>query len=946
MDQLPQDTFQNDATHNAVTCVYIGGVIDHLEERYVPVEQRQYTDEKVCAKIVAFLEKSTVEGVYFTETQQDYFISFAIRKQDEFDSAIITKNGAKKTVDLSMNKLVYLLLCALEADHDFKFCINFKQRAEKLLGWLANTMLRKQVCNVGRRNDCVGALLDKDYLLEKEPARCVEIIYDQCAYLCDQLTEFLKKRWEDLYKKNPRVASKILFEWVTGEDQGHFATFIKTGGVKGNKNNKQVFRTLMIDYLEGCVKDSFTALEQWEKPIQDTLKAMDLIGCPDIENFRTQLQALREVYTFIVTLSATDKSEMGFGKRAKDYLKKEYIDIATFISPKTKAFSVLERLYQQALPYRGMFPIGKAEQFFLAQAHAVIQLCEHEDLLPWFLGQAKAQCPFSQFVNPEVVEAFEREFSEAKSGYRSGIDGEIENSFAVLKDAEWEDREVLFDVYKKKIVDKWRFDNEDALEAWHRQFVEIRSEDNGAAITLTPLAVNKIIWQGLLTCPSQWSFSFSWAFEQVIALLEKEGDVISDLHRLNRRSSYPDKFMKQLKWLLSIAKDQTHDFDMSKVPVLYLPCYIASCAVSNPSNKNFEGRTVLHWAAANGHIEFLTALLRLEVVCAETLSQGNIHGRTALMLAARGGEIGAVKALLASEKVSAEAVCQADNFGNTALLLASWAGRTEVVKVLLGSEKVSAEAVNQKDELGQNALMLAALEGQVEVVKALLASEKMSEGAVNQRDNQGNTALLLAAKGGHAEIVKVLTLPALRAYCDSLTTVGSDLQQQRDSVRGLIAMSNELIRDKLCIRLIIETLVSLIKNRDFDNALKVELLQACGLERFFTTEPFRPKAVSWKLGFFGAFRESMASFFGGVKEYSVEVAEVYLLITKEDFDFEGLQDRIQSGTFSNADKMVIEVLNKFQDDNLGAGASLVLELLTSTGVVFDSLPPGNLFCTQ
>ena len=164
----------------------------------------------------------------------------------------------------------------------------------------------------------------------------------------------------------------------------------------------------------------------------------------------------------------------------------------------------------------------------------------------------------------------------------------------------------------------------------------------------------------------------------------------------------------------------------------------------NPDRPDSGGRTLLSWAAGNGHDEVVKLLLECKDV---SPNRPDKNSRTPLLWAAHNGHDGAVKLLLGREGVSPD---MPDNQGRTPLSLAASNGHDGVVRLLLGEEGVS---LDRLDNNGLSPLSLAAWNGHDGIVKLLLGREGVSP---DMPDNQGRTPLSWAAARGHGGAVKLL----------------------------------------------------------------------------------------------------------------------------------------------------------------------------------------------
>lgn len=141
------------------------------------------------------------------------------------------------------------------------------------------------------------------------------------------------------------------------------------------------------------------------------------------------------------------------------------------------------------------------------------------------------------------------------------------------------------------------------------------------------------------------------------------------------------------------------------------------------------GRTLLHWAAGEGHIDDMKQFLKEGA----DIEAEDKHGFTPLALAAFAGKVDTVK-LLIEKGANLEAK---DNGSNTPLHLAAVAGDEEVAKILIES-KANLEAKDYKD---QTPLFFAATNSRRPEVLIFL----LKQGAdIEVRDRQGKTALDIA----------------------------------------------------------------------------------------------------------------------------------------------------------------------------------------------------------
>ncbi|KAL4425129.1 hypothetical protein ABPG77_008234 [Micractinium sp. CCAP 211/92] len=160
-----------------------------------------------------------------------------------------------------------------------------------------------------------------------------------------------------------------------------------------------------------------------------------------------------------------------------------------------------------------------------------------------------------------------------------------------------------------------------------------------------------------------------------------------------------------------------------------------------------QGACAIHYAAANGHLPCVQALL----AAGADPSVPAAHGAAPLALAASYGHTPILRALLAAG-ADMEATCPLSrdiDAPMTALQWAAWEGHEECLRALLAA---GASLEPQRGAEFYPALSLAAGEGHKGCVCALLEA-----GApVEARGSDGNTALIVACYGGHEDCMAAL----------------------------------------------------------------------------------------------------------------------------------------------------------------------------------------------
>jgi len=158
---------------------------------------------------------------------------------------------------------------------------------------------------------------------------------------------------------------------------------------------------------------------------------------------------------------------------------------------------------------------------------------------------------------------------------------------------------------------------------------------------------------------------------------------------------------------------------------------------------NKKLRIFLNIRMAYKDLEDLKESVRLIIAGVDIDSKDNC-GRTVLMYAAMNGHAEILRLLI--DKGAAIGI--QDNNGWTALMWAAIRGHAEIARVLIdkGADK------DIQDNDGRTALMFATGRAHTEIARLLI--EKGAD--IDIKNNNGSTALMLAAKWSHAKIVSLL----------------------------------------------------------------------------------------------------------------------------------------------------------------------------------------------
>eukprot|EP00438_Fugacium_kawagutii_P004443 Skav226757 [mRNA] locus=scaffold2319:36102:37172:+ [translate_table: standard] len=176
----------------------------------------------------------------------------------------------------------------------------------------------------------------------------------------------------------------------------------------------------------------------------------------------------------------------------------------------------------------------------------------------------------------------------------------------------------------------------------------------------------------------------------------------------------------------------------------------------SPNRKDAAGKTPLHHAARNGHVE--PARLLLEAGATKDARDEGHGGWTPLFFAARNGHVAFVRLLIdAGADLN---LANAD--GATPLFIAAQTGQVAVLRLLI---EAGADSQQAKRTTGETPLYVATLNAQVEAVDVLLQARVAIDDALPAT---GVTPLCIACERGHVEVVRLLL--GARVQADKATT--------------------------------------------------------------------------------------------------------------------------------------------------------------------------------
>ena len=196
-------------------------------------------------------------------------------------------------------------------------------------------------------------------------------------------------------------------------------------------------------------------------------------------------------------------------------------------------------------------------------------------------------------------------------------------------------------------------------------------------------------------------------------------------------------------------------------------------------------RTSLHWCAATGKIDLAAALLSNTGRQPANIAAVTERGRTALHLASENNHIEIVNLLLTR---GAKMEATSDGYW-TSLLNAAQNGHENVVDLLL---KANAD-VNARTSSGMTCLHWAAEHGHLKVVQRILKEQKALK---NPKDGFDSTPLSRAGQHGYQEIIQELR-PHI--FGGSLSPIARDACQRFNA-----AVTDFYFEDKLAVRNVVK----------------------------------------------------------------------------------------------------------------------------------------------
>lgn len=145
----------------------------------------------------------------------------------------------------------------------------------------------------------------------------------------------------------------------------------------------------------------------------------------------------------------------------------------------------------------------------------------------------------------QLVDEFSEAYQTAKSSFNN-----IENSFALLFGTD--NQATVSSLYNKFVnifLNNKMALNDQEIQQLLTQSQEV--ENHEVVIVVTPLTINRVLWQALTSSPMDWTPLFCTALKTILNFIKKPH---ADILAVSFKNSYPKSFTDQLDWLLLIKE--------------------------------------------------------------------------------------------------------------------------------------------------------------------------------------------------------------------------------------------------------------------------------------------------------------------------------------------------------------------------------------------------------
>jgi hypothetical protein len=531
------------STHRSAPEQSAAQSLKRLKKRYDKARR-----EEAASEIRIILEKKVVSDL--PDDQQKPYLYYLTK---------LSKSNIKKT---------FQLVCAavLDADNDafrepgYHAEDNKVFRIDSLFNAI-NALRIEGRCDTGNRNDLLSTL---NYV-----HRDILIIDDYDLFLRSSAKDWLISKWEKGAHK------KELFSRVV-----KYIKFIK------NENNielSDIDRDSLIEHWKLNLEACGLNWENAEKQALGIVNSFYFIDIPILPSYQNEMLALIQLDELheCVSLNNLPLYLNSYQEQIENAYQMSFKCIE-FDELNDKGLTLFVRCLQflQKIDPHVNRVGGDAEmKDILESKERIGKLVEH-----WsFSGQNNYSV-----INEELVKSEEQlSKSLAKVPYYHFI----ENIFAIWANTlnNLSENDEFTKLWQSSI---WLSIESLPESSWHVTDSEIQrifksgmTSDDSFIIDVTPYQINKFILHALKSSPNEWSDLFTGSFKTLVSFLGglDENNQQSENSRQLRRSSYPNKFLNQLKsllWLRENKEDQNVISDEFVPSNWYMPCKLNNLNVA------------------------------------------------------------------------------------------------------------------------------------------------------------------------------------------------------------------------------------------------------------------------------------------------------------------------------------------------------------------------------
>ncbi len=451
-----------------------------------------------------------------------------------------TVNILSKNISLSLKDIICLLIRAIREQNYFTQTI-YKERLQQFK-FCMESMRDGKACNTGRRNQFCAALLHLDYK-NPEAKDKIYIISALAGDMRDMALAYYAEQFNDLQKSDAKQAFKLMKFWVS----------LSKNQLKKNKHAEKEILQFINSYRESLEKHLYQRLDllgiQPETPytkelpkVRDAvnflLNNLDELDCPTLGSDQMMYEFTKSMETIHgyrkkqINNESTSTENTAIGEFDKLQNFEEFQQSQPILQKRLLSFQ------ETAIRYKNKFAFGEkwGNAITLAQ-----KLYKQTDT---FLKQTTI--PYNHFINLEkMYNQFQEKLLIAasdKTELRELIDNSIVYHTLELPEKDQDHLKARLLERIKELKQDIIFSDKE-LERLLQNNIENENECH-----LELFDINRILWQALLTNPTEWSSYFYGTLKQVCELLQNA----SDVNVQNIKKNLPPSLTAQINFLMQI----------------------------------------------------------------------------------------------------------------------------------------------------------------------------------------------------------------------------------------------------------------------------------------------------------------------------------------------------------------------------------------------------------